>query len=85
MNWAKRRRTEPEHGNGRLGSFLGALLDLVFGLASAGFLVLDELGVAPSLLEGLGLGARERALVTRPFATQELETRPLGTYHCDCV
>lgn len=50
--------TEPEHGNGRLGSFLGALLDLIFGLASAGFLVLDELGVAPSLLEGLGLGAK---------------------------
>lgn len=48
------KQNEPEHGNGRLGSFLGALLDLLFGLASAGFLVLDELGVAPSLLEGLG-------------------------------
>lgn len=64
------RHTEPEHGNGRLGSFLGALLDLVLGLASTGFLVLDELGVAPSLLEGLGLGAKG-ARVRRqwPFAT----------------
>lgn len=67
MNWAKRRRTEPEHGNGRLGSFLGALLDLVFGLASAGFLVLDELGVAPSLLEGLGLGAKRARISNKAF------------------
>lgn len=57
----KEGHTEPEHGNRRLGSFLGALLDLIFGLASAGFLVLDELGVAPSLLEGLGLGAKRSA------------------------
>lgn len=57
----KEEHTEPEHGNGRLGSLLGALLDLVFGLASAGFLVLDEFGVAPSLLEGLGLGAKRSA------------------------
>jgi hypothetical protein len=76
------RHTEPERGNGRLGNFLGALLDLLFRLASAGFLVLDELGVAPSLLEGLGLGAKESALESVVFCDSIASFR---THHCDCV
>lgn len=47
--------TEPEEGDGRLGGLLGALLELVLRLAHLVLLVFGELGVAPALLEGLGL------------------------------
>ncbi|KAL7812289.1 hypothetical protein V8C26DRAFT_407495 [Trichoderma gracile] len=51
----EREHSEPEQGDGRLGRLLCALLELVLRLAHLGLLVFGELGVAPALLEGLGL------------------------------
>lgn len=48
-------RTNPEEGDGRLGSLLDALLDLGLRLAHLGLVLLCELGVATSLLGGLRL------------------------------
>lgn len=47
--------TEPEHGDGRLGCLLDALLDLVARLAHARLVLLGELCVAPALLRCLRL------------------------------
>lgn len=50
------KRTNPEEGDGRLGSLLDALLDLSLRLAHLSLVLLCELGVATSLLGGLRLG-----------------------------
>lgn len=52
--------TEPQGGDGRLGSLLGPLLELLAGLAAPRLLLLDELEVRASLLGGLRLQSIDR-------------------------
>lgn len=73
--------TDPEHGDGRLGRLLGALLDLLLRLAHLGLLHLGELGVAAALLECLrllhweGREAGQRSILSLGAEVRERRTR----------